>query len=159
MDVKKRKQTLRMLSNGVYVLTSRSAGQYGAATVTWVAQASSKPPLLMVALRRDSNVFRCLAASGSAALHIVGKGQREMARRFFYPTDAAAGAIHGEPIIESIDIAPVLRNLPDHIQCRVDRIIDTEGDHAVVILAVTGARCRKNVRPLRLADTTWQYGG
>ena len=157
MDVKKRKQTLRMLSNGVYVLTSRSAGQYGAATVTWVAQASSKPPLLMVALRRDSNVFRCLAASGSAAPPPARAGCAP--GRFFYPTDAAVGAINGEPLIESIDIAPVLRNLPDHIQCRVDRIIDTEGDHAVVILAVTGARCRKNVRPLRLADTTWQYGG
>ncbi|MCI3952948.1 MAG: hypothetical protein K0R53_2446, partial [Burkholderiales bacterium] len=36
-----------MLSHGVYVLTSRSAERYGAATVTWVSQASFKPPLLM----------------------------------------------------------------------------------------------------------------
>ena len=49
MDVQARKKTLRMLSNGVYVLTSRSAESFGAATVTWVSQASFTPPLIMAA--------------------------------------------------------------------------------------------------------------
>lgn len=148
-----------MLSNGVYVLTSRSAARYGAATITWVSQASFNPPLLMAALRRDSNVFKCLAESGTAALHIVGEGQRELARRFFFPTDAAAGTINGEPFIETDNAAPVLRNLPAHIQCKVRRIVETAGDHALVILGVVAAHCSEEVRPLRLADTTWQYGG
>ena len=39
-----------MLSHGVYVLTSRSEDRYGAATVTWVSQASFKPPLVMAAV-------------------------------------------------------------------------------------------------------------
>ena len=34
MGAKVRQKTLRMLSNGVYVLTSWSEGQFGAATVT-----------------------------------------------------------------------------------------------------------------------------
>ena len=34
MDAKVRQKTLRMLSNGVYVLTSRSEDRYGAATVS-----------------------------------------------------------------------------------------------------------------------------
>jgi len=71
MDAKTRKRTLRLISHGVYVLTSRSAGRYGAATVTWVSQASFKPPLVMAAIRRDSNVFKCLAESGTAVLQRV----------------------------------------------------------------------------------------
>ncbi len=78
MDAKVRRKALQMLSNGVYVLTSRSEGRYGAATVTWVSQASFRPPLIMAAVRRESNVFRCLAESGSAVLHIVGDRQQEM---------------------------------------------------------------------------------
>ena len=68
MDTGTRKKTLRLLSNGVYVLTSRSEDRYGAATVSWVSQASFKPPLIMVAVRRESNVFGCLAESRAAVL-------------------------------------------------------------------------------------------
>jgi flavin reductase (DIM6/NTAB) family NADH-FMN oxidoreductase RutF len=148
-----------MLSNGVYVLTSRSGERYGAATVTWVSQVSFKPPLIMAAVRRDSNVFKCLEESRTAVLHIVGDRQQEIAHRFFFPTRAEHGTINGEPFAEGATSAPVLANLPAHIECRVERVIDTEGDHAVVILHAVEAECREPVRPLTIAETPWQYGG
>ena len=55
--------------------------------------------------------------------------------------------------------APILANLPAHIECQVERIVDTEGDHAVVILRVVEAESRAEVRPLTMAETPWQYGG
>jgi flavin reductase (DIM6/NTAB) family NADH-FMN oxidoreductase RutF len=61
MEPKTKQKALRLLTNGMYVLTSRSGDKYGAATVTWVSQASFKPPLLMAALRKDGSVFQCLA--------------------------------------------------------------------------------------------------
>lgn len=159
VDTKVRQKTLRMLSNGVYVLTSRSNDHYGAATVTWVSQVSFKPPLIMAAVRRESNVFKCLAISRNAVLHIVGAGQLEIARRFFYPTHAEAGTINGEPFSEGTTTAPVLASLPAHVECRVERILDAEGDHAVVILGVLEAECGVRVRPLTVAEAPWQYGG
>ena len=159
MDAKVRRKTLRLLSNGVYVLTSRSEDRYGAATVTWVSQASFKPPLIMAAVRRESNVFQCLAESRFAALHIVGNGQQEIARRFFFPTAAGCGTINGEPVVEGKTAVPVLASLPAHIECQVKRIVDTDGDHAVVILRVVEAEYREEVRPLTIAETPWQYGG
>lgn len=159
MDAKARQKTLRMLSNGVYVLTSRSADRYGAATVSWVTQVSFKPPLIMAAVQRDSNVFQCLAQSQIAALHIVGERQQELARRFFFPTRSQDGTINGEPFAEGTTRAPILASLPAHIECRVERIVDTDGDHALVILRAVEAECRAPVRPLTIADTPWQYGG
>ena len=148
-----------MLSNGVYVLTSRNDDHYGAATVTWVSQVSFKPPLIMAAVRRESNVFKCLAASGNAVLHIVGNEQQEIARRFFYPTRAGPGTINGEPFAQGRNNAPVLENLNAYVECRVERILDAEGDHAMVILGVVGAECGALMRPLTVADATWEYGG
>lgn len=159
MDVKVKQKTLRMLSNGVYIMTSRSGARYGGATVTWVSQVSFKPPLLMAAVRRESNVFQCLAESRIAALHIVGDKQQEIAQRFFSPTRAADGTINGEPFLEGKTAAPILVKLPAHIECEVDRIIDTEGDHAVVILRVVHAEFREQVRPLTIAESPWEYGG
>ena len=159
VDAKVRQKTLRMLSNGVYVLTSRSVDRYGAATVTWVSQISFKPPLVMAAVRRESNVFKCLAESRIAALHIVADGQQEIARRFFFPTRANCRTINGEPFAQGRTAAPILANLPAHIECQVDRIVDTDGDHAMVILRVVEAQSREEVRPLTMAQTPWEYGG
>src|SRR5437879_12944068 len=100
MDARTKKKSLRLLSNGGDVLTARSEDRYGAATVSWVSQASFKPPLIMVAVRRESNVFRCLAESRAAVLHIVGDRQQEIARRFFFPTQAVCGTINGEALME-----------------------------------------------------------
>jgi flavin reductase (DIM6/NTAB) family NADH-FMN oxidoreductase RutF len=159
MDAKVRQKTLRLLSNGVYVLTSRKEDRYGAATVTWVSQVSFKPPLVMAAVQRGSNVFKCLSESRIAALHIVGDAQQETARKFFFPTRANCTTINGEPFADGKTAAPILTNLPAHIECEVERIVDTDGDHALVILRVVEAECREPVRPLTIAATPWEYGG
>lgn len=160
MDAKTRQKTLRLISNGVFVLTARCGERFGAATVTWVSQISFKPPLVMAAVRRESNVFQCLAESGSAALHIVGDGQGEIARRFFFTTCAENGTLNGEPYAEGRTAAPVLPRLPAYVECRVGRVLDTGGDHALVILEAVEAECREAaVRPLTVAETPWHYGG
>ena len=148
-----------MLSNGVYVLTSRANGHCGAATVTWVSQVSFKPPLVMVAVRRQSNVFQCLAESRVAALHIVGAGQQEIARRFFFPTAAGEGTINGERVVPGKTTAPILECLPAYIECEVENIVDNGGDHAMVVLRTVEAEYSESVRPLTIADTPWEYGG
>ena len=159
MDAKVRQQALRLISNGVYVLTARSGERFGAATVTWVSQISFRPPLVMAAVRRESNVFQCLAESRSAVLHIVGDGQGEIAHRFFFTTRAENGTLNGEPFAEGRTEAPVLPRLPAHVECRVQRVMDSGGDHALVILEVLEAECRGPVRPLTVAQTPWHYGG
>jgi flavin reductase like protein len=45
---------------------------------------------------------------------------------------------------------PILANLPANIECEVERIVDRDGDHAVVILRVVEAEFRKEVQPLTI---------
>ena len=54
MDIKFRKQALRMFSYGVYILTSKFEDNYCAATVTWVSQASFELPLTSVYIKGGS---------------------------------------------------------------------------------------------------------
>jgi len=159
MDPKARKKTLRMFSNGMYVITSRSGARYGAATVTWVSQASFRPPLIMAAVRPDSNVFQCLRESGIAAIHVLGSHQQDVAARFFSPTKVVDGAINGEPFVEGKTSAPILPCAPAYVECRVHHILDDGGDHATVILKVVEAECREQLRPLTIAESPWEYGG
>jgi len=159
MEKKTRRKTLRMLSNGMYIMTSRSGSRYGAATITWVSQASFKPPLVVAALRRGSSVFECLSESHIAAIHILGTHQEDLARKFFSSTQASPSAINGEPFTEGKTSAPILDNVPAYIECRVHQIVDNRGDHAVVILEAVEAECREQVQPLTIAKSPWEYGG
>ncbi len=159
MDATIKRKTLRLLSNGVYILTSRCGDQLGAATVTWISQASFRPPLLMAALRNESNVYRCLAASRVAALHIVGSHQKSIAQKFFSPTRDAQGELNGEPFSDGATSAPILENLPDYLECKVIDIRENPGDHAIVLLEVVEASFQAEIDPLTVADSPWEYGG
>lgn len=159
MDAKAKKETLRLLTNGVYVLTSRNGDDYGVATVTWVSQVSFQPPLVMAALRKDGNVFRCLRESGVAVLHIVGSDQQDLAQKFFSTTKESNGLLNGEPFIEGKNFAPVLKNLRAYLECKLVDTCEDYGDHAIVILEVVEAVNHGTVVPLVVSDSPWKYGG
>jgi flavin reductase (DIM6/NTAB) family NADH-FMN oxidoreductase RutF len=159
MDSGTRKKTLRLLSNGVYIITSRAGNRFGAATVTWVSQASFKPPLVMAAIRPESNVFRCLQESGTAVIHIVDSSQQAMAQQFFCPTRVDDRTINGQTFHASTTSAPVLDSAGAYIECAVRRIIRETGDHAIVIMEVVDATYRFPVQPMTIRESPWEYGG
>jgi len=159
MDPKIKQKTLRLLTNGIYVLTSRSNDRLGVATVTWVSQASFKPPLLTVALRKQSNVFRCVSESRIAALHVLGSHQKHIAQKFFSPHKNTSTGLKDEPFAEGRTSAPILKNLPAYVECKVVDILEKYGDHAIVILEVVEAHLIDNVQPLTIPDSPWEYGG
>jgi flavin reductase (DIM6/NTAB) family NADH-FMN oxidoreductase RutF len=159
MDLKTKQKVLRLLTNGMYVITSRSGERYGAATITWVSQASFKPPLLMVALRKDGSAYQCIVESRVAVLHVLDVGQRDLAQKFFAATEQSEGLLNGEPHREGKTRAPILENLGAYLECRVVEIVEKHGDHAVVILEAVEAEVRKDIKPLTVTDSPWQYGG
>lgn len=159
MDRQVRKQTLRLFSNGIYILTSRLDECYGGATVTWVSQASFKPPLIMAAVRPESNAYRCLVGSGFAAIHVLTTSQVDLAQRFFAPTAVEAGCMNGEPFRLGKTSVPILESPPAYVECRLRQVLDGMGDHATVILEVVEAESRGPVHPLTVAGSPWEYSG
>jgi len=159
MDAKVKQKTLQLLTNGMYVLTSRHGNRFGAATITWVSQASFKPPLLMAALRKDGNVFLCLIESRAAVLHVLGKHQKEIAQKFFSPAKESKGTLNGVPYFQGKTSAPILRNFNAYIECKLVAVSEERGDHAVVILEVVEAVNHGAVEPLTVSDSPWKYGG
>ena len=158
MDPVKRKRTLRMLSNGIYVMTSAAGPARGVATITWLSQASFKPPLVMAAVRPNSNLFKCLVDSGVAAVHILDCDEKHLAQRFFAPTKVIDDTLNGEPFVPGLTRAPILENAGAYFECVVRQIV-TLGDHAVVIMEVIDAECRRDICPLTVASSPWAYGG
>jgi flavin reductase (DIM6/NTAB) family NADH-FMN oxidoreductase RutF len=159
MDPKVKQKTLRKISNGMYVVTSRDGDHFGAATITWLSQASFAPPLIMAAIRTDSNVFACMGKSRAAAVHILGAHQEDLARKFLSTTKSGTGLLNGEPFTDGKTMAPILVNAPAYVECSVRHMFDTGGDHGLVILEVVEAEFRTDAPPLLIAGTHWHYGG
>lgn len=148
-----------MLHNGMYIMTSRSGARTCAATVTWVSQASFRPPLIMAAVRKDSRIFECLSESRRAVLNILAQAQLDVARKFILHAPGNGDAFHDEHFTDGITSAPVLQSVPAYAECKVNRILSDVGDHAVVIMEVVDAQCRQPVRSLSVAESPWKYGG
>jgi flavin reductase (DIM6/NTAB) family NADH-FMN oxidoreductase RutF len=159
MDPKTKQKVLRLLTNGMYILTSRSADRFGAATITWVSQASFKPPLLMAALRKDGSAYQCVVESRAAVVHILNSDQQAIAQKFFAATVESQGLLNGEPYFAGTTGAPVLENLGAYVLCKALEIVPTPGDHAIVVFEVLDAVLRKDVEPLTVTGSPWQYGG
>ena len=159
MDSKTKQKVLRLLTNGMYILTSRGAKGFGAATVTWVSQPSFRPPLLMVALRKDGSAFQCVVESRTAVLHVLDCGQRDIAQKFFAATEESQGLLNGEPYAQGTTGAPVLENLGAYLECKALEILERHGDHAIVVFEVLNAVLRNDIDPLTVTGSPWQYGG
>jgi len=159
MDSKAKQKALRMISNGMYIMTARAGDRVGAATVTWLSQASFKPPMIVAAIRRDGSLLECVKEGRAAVIHMLGAHQQEIARKFLTPPDVKNGTINGEPYVLGATAVPIFSHLPAYVECRLRHIMEEGGDHAVVLLEVLDAQVREDVLPLLVADSPWEYGG
>ena len=160
MDAETKKQVLRKLTYGLYVLTAAHQGELAAGTVNWLSQASFAPPLVMVGVKADSRLHALIERSGAFAVNILGAGQKDAAQAFFRPSEVQDGKINGYAYQPGPATgAPVLVDLPAWFEARLTDAVK-RGDHTVFVAEVVEAGLRDpQARPLEMWDTGWFYGG
>jgi flavin reductase (DIM6/NTAB) family NADH-FMN oxidoreductase RutF len=152
-------RSAQLLERSLCCPVSESCARSDTTTVTRVSQASFKSPLLMVASRKDGNRFQPVIESRTAALHVLDSGRRDVAQKVFVATTESQVLLNGEPYIEGTNGAPVLERLGAYLECKTLEIIVTHGDHAVVIFEALDAVLRREIEPLTVMGSPWQYGG
>ena len=145
MNADDKKQALRMIPYGLYVLAAESKdGRVAASTVNWVTQASFEPPLVAVGVKADSGAHSIIKESKTFALNILGKGQESMAFSFFKPVEREGNSIAGEPFSSGASGAPILSNAQAFLECKLVETTEI-GDHSLFIGEVVGAGTPKEV--------------
>lgn len=152
-------RALRMLTYGCYVVSAADEeGVPHASTVSWVSQASFRPPLVMIAVQSDGPLAGAIDASEQFAVNIIEDNQVDLAERFirhetYEPPDPADFEIG-----KDIGI-PVLKLAPGYLECQVVGKL-TGGDHTIFVGRIGGAAVRDDSAiPLMLVDTPWVYAG
>ena len=158
MDPSQKKKALRMVSYGLYVVTSRAGERIAAGMVTWLSQCSFAPPLVMAGIRRDSELYKAIKASHAFAVHVVGKSQKKLATTFFKTPEVNGHTLSGYRFEPGKTGSPVLADAAAWFECRV--IDETKhGDHTVFIAEVVAAGVRHEEEPLTVRAAGFAYGG
>ncbi len=156
-----RSDALRLLSNGLYVLTACLSDTIHAATVSWVSQVSFQPPLVMIALQRNSHLAHAVRKAHRYAVNILGADQQALAEKFFAHLTAPAGtqALAGHSLRDGVAHCPLITDAMAWLECRLAAELPSPGDHSLFLGEVTGAGIRRQGAPIVLWETPWSYGG
>jgi len=160
VDPQQKKVALRAINYGLYVLTAVDGDDYAAAGVNWLSQASFDPPLVMVAVKADSDTHAVITRSGVFAVGVLGDDQLDVGKAFFRTTTVEGDTLNGYRFERGPATgAPVLVDLAYWFEARVTDTV-ARGDHTVFVGEVVGAGVRdESVTPLLLRSTGMNYGG
>lgn len=159
MDEQVKKTALRMISYGLYVLGTRQGDEINGAAINWLTQASFKPPLVAMGIKRDSDAFSHLKdGDGQFAVSVLESRQKDVAFAFFKPTTLEGSKLNGYEYERLPNGAPVLMDAPAWFEGKVTDIVE-RGDHAVIVGEVTNAGVRREAQPLTLSEVGVFYGG
>ena len=160
MKAETKKQVLRKMTYGVWVMSAASGSDMEASTVTWVTQMSFVPPLIGVGVRANSHLHEVVEKSSHFALHLVSEDKKDVAEVFIKPTEVKDGKIAGYPYKLGLSSgAPILDGFPAYLELQVVEILK-RGDHSVVVGEVIDAELNDaEANPLVLASTGWHYSG
>jgi flavin reductase (DIM6/NTAB) family NADH-FMN oxidoreductase RutF len=162
MNLSDKKRALRMFQYGLFIFTAKANGpheKYAASAVTWVSQASFEPPLIMLALRKESWTNEAVRQSKRFVLNILSKNQKGIAGKFFKEITVAGNKINGYEFETGRTGAPILKDAAAFLECEVEERIE-KGDHSVLIGKIIDAKVRDSgEEPILLRETGWNYGG
>jgi flavin reductase (DIM6/NTAB) family NADH-FMN oxidoreductase RutF len=163
-------QSLKKISYGFYVLTTkknahdiqnREEDYYAAGLVSWVSQCSFDPPMVMVAVQKQTNLAETIRKSKVFALNILGKADKPLISPFSKDTEVKDGKLNGYIFEEGGHTgAPLLEKAPVSLECHVEEVVSSQADHVLIIGKVVGHKLRNpDAEPLMEWETDYHYGG
>jgi flavin reductase (DIM6/NTAB) family NADH-FMN oxidoreductase RutF len=152
-------EVLRQFPYAIYIVGVRGRnGEMNALVASWVTQCSFFPPLLMVAIRRDTLTYKLVSTGKVFSVNLIDKSQKSLARLLVKPSDQVGDKLGKVAHVEEDTGAPILRKALAYAECKVKKIYEP-GDHALVIGEIVHSGIHGKGEPLLATDLKWHYGG
>ena len=162
-------QTLKKITYGFYVLTTKKSAEdiqsrdkdfYAAGLVSWVSQCSFDPPMVVVALQKQTDLSETVRKSKVFVVNILGKADLPMISPFSKDTRVEEGKLNGYVFEEGETGAPILKDVPAYLECHLEEVVESQADHVLLIGKVVGQGLRNpDAEPLMEWETDYHYGG
>jgi flavin reductase (DIM6/NTAB) family NADH-FMN oxidoreductase RutF len=164
MNAEAKKQVLRSLVYGVYVLGVEDAEAprgVHLTTVAWVMQVSFEPPMVSIGLHRESRALALVLRRKAFSLGILPASARAVASKLGRSSAEVRDKSASVALLDRANgpsSSPMLEAVTGWVECEVDAHLET-GDHMLLTARVVGAGVVGSGATLTLAETGWRYSG
>ena len=160
MNLEAKRRVLRLFTYGMYAVAAHHENRNGVFLANWVSQCSFEPPMLMLAVERDSTTLELIQASGLFAVHVLASGQREFAGmlgKSSRTNPRKLDAVRWEPSVLTQN--PILADTLGYVECLV-RGETQAGDSIVLVGEIIAAELFNNeLAPLTMQETGFKHFG
>lgn len=158
LDEKAKRTLLRKLPHPLNICGVKEGEDLNGFTLSWMTQASFKPPMVAIGVRQDAKSNAMIQSSRVFAVSFLEAGQAEIAEKFFQPQRRVGDKFGEFEFYTGETGCPILTPALGYIECNVAGSLD-QGDHTIFLGEVIHAGLHRDGDPLLLANTPWQYGG
>lgn len=152
-------EILREMPYAVYAVGLRgSHDEMNFLIVSWLTQCSFDPPLLLMAVRRDTFSYDLINEGDAFSLNLIDKGKRSLAQQLVKPADRVGDKVAQFDHTAGETGAPILRDAFGYVECKA-REIHEPGDHAIVIGEIVSGGRQGTGNQLMCSDMHWHYAG
>lgn len=141
---------LGKIPSGLAIATAQDGNRRTAFLASWFQQLSFEPPLVGVCVKAGRPILALVEASGAFALNLLAEGDTASLKRYgrgFEP-GVDPWAADPERLLPG-KLAPVLADGYAYLVCRLVRILETSGDHLLLVGEATeGALLDPEAKPL-----------
>lgn len=157
------RDALHLIPYGFYAITTRNGDDRNVMVANWLTQVSFEPRLMALGLQIDSYSFGLIKNTLVFGINIFRKGEADVIKKFTKSRAKHPEKIEAMNYTDGLETGvPMLDEAAATLECRVQQIVDINGDHAIVVAQVVGAKVvhfSKIENILTLADIGWSYGG
>lgn len=158
LDEQAKKTMLRKIPHGLFICGVKDEDDVNGFTVSWLMQASFKPPLIVNCVKQDSRSHEMIKNSGVFAISFLEAEQKNMAQKFFQPQRRIGNKFEDVEFYLGETGCPIISDSLGYIECQVVGAVE-KGDHTVYVGEVIASGVHRLGEPLLLESTGWQYGG
>ena len=129
---------LKRLEYGVYIVTMGRGEAGNAFTASWVAQVSSEPPMIAVAIHNKHQSARILHSEQSFLVNLIPAEGEAVARTFYGPAESGYEKLKAANISNSpVTGNPIISGAAAYVECKIVYRV-AAGNHTIFIGEVVG---------------------
>jgi len=158
MNEESKKNILRKIPYGLYVIGVCDKDSHHAFTGSWLSQCSMKPPRIMLGVRQGTHSLEMMRKGKAFSVNFIAKPDKKILEQFFKPTPSNGNRFGELEFSLKTTNTPILKDAVAYLECHVKDIFEA-GDHSIVIGEVVEAELVREDPTLVMGDTSWHYGG